>query len=283
MDRVVRIGKFSFINTTPVYYPLEDIIGLNGFKVIKGSPSELNARFFRGELDISVISSQEYGLHAEKYLLLPELAIASRGTVKSVLFFSKYPLTALSGRRILMTDKSQTSASLLKIILEEFYEVLPIYDKGNLSSTDVYASDLAGFLAIGDEALRFRIESQEPYIIDLGETWRKFTGLPFVYAVWAVRRDFYEEFPQKVWEVYRLLTRSRDEGLKTLENIGSRVASHIPMSKEACLAYLRTLCFHLSPDALEGLVLFFRYLVKRGEYPSPVKIEFITEINEAKS
>lgn len=280
MDQV-RIGKFSFINTTPVYYPLEDIVGLNGFKVIEGSPSELNVRFFRGELDISVISSQEYGLHAEKYFLLPEMAIVSRGTVKSVLFFSKYPLTALSGRRIVITDKSQTSVSLLKIILEEFYGVSPLYETGNLSSTDVQARDVAGFLAIGDEALRFRIGSRDPYIIDLGETWKKFTGLPFVYAVWAVRRDFYKQFPEKSWEAYRLLKKSRNKGLKTLESIGSRFASHIPMSEEACLAYLRTLCFDLDPDALEGLGLFFRYLVSRGEYVSPVDIEFMPEINGA--
>lgn len=278
MDQI-RIGKFSFINTSPIYYPLEDIIGLNGFKVIEGSPSELNARFSRGELDISVISSQEYGLHVENYLLLPELAIVSRGTVKSVLFFSQYPLKALSGRQIFITDKSQTSVSLLKIILEEFYGVSPIYEVRDLLSTDVHAKEVAGFLAIGDEALRFRIESQEPYIIDLGETWKKFTGLPFVYAVWAVRRAFYEQFPQKVWEAYRLLKKSRDKGLKTLEKIGSRFASHIPMSRKACLAYLQTLCFDLSPDALEGLRLFFRYLVERGEYSSPINIEFIPQID----
>ncbi|MEW6327632.1 MAG: menaquinone biosynthesis protein [Thermodesulfobacteriota bacterium] len=275
----IRIGKFSFINTSPIYYPLEHIVGLNGFQVIEGSPSELNARFFRGELDISVISSQEYGLHAEKYFLLPELAIVSQGTVKSVLFFSKYPLKALSGRRILITEKSQTSVALLKIILEEFYEVFPIYETGDLSAKDVHSREVAGFLAIGDEALRFRIESQEPYIIDLGETWKKFAGLPFVYAVWAVRREFYNQFPQKVWEACRLLKESRDKGLKTLEKIGGRFASHIPMSKEACLAYLRTLCFDLTPEALEGMRLFFRYLVKRGEYPSPVNIEFVPQLD----
>lgn len=279
----VRVGKFSFINTTPIYYPLEEIIGLNGFKIIEGTPAELNARFFRGELDISVISSQEYGLHAGEYLLLPELAIVSRGTVKSVLFFSRYPIASLSRRRIVITNKSQTSASLLKIVLEEFYGVSPIYQIGDLSAATIQDRDVAGFLAIGDEALRLRIESQEPYVFDLGETWKKFTGLPFVYALWAVRRAFYEQSPQKAWDAYRLLKQSRDKGLKALKTIGSRFASHIPMSDQDCLAYLRTLCFDLSPDALEGLRLFFRYLVKRGEYPSPVNIEFMPEMNRTKN
>ncbi len=273
----IRIGKLSFINTTPIYYPLEAVIGVNGFQVIEGSPSELNARFYRGELDISVISSHEYGLHAANYLLLPQLAIVSRGTVKSVLFFSKYPLKALNGCRILITDKSQTSVSLLKIILEEFYEVHPVYTTGDLASVDVHAEDVGGFLAIGDEALRYRIESPEPYILDLGETWKKFTGLPFVYAVWAVRRAFFQEFPQEVRQAYGLIRESKERGLKTLDHIGSRVASHIPMSQEACLAYLRALCFDLNPDAIDGLRLFFRYLVERGEYRRPVDIEFMPD------
>lgn len=274
----VLIGKLSFINSTPIYYPLESVAGLNGFRLIEGTPTELNARFFRGDLDISVISSHEYGLHAGDYLLLPNLAIASHGAVKSVLFFSKQPLRSLNGRKVLVSEKSQTSVSLFKIILEEFYNVFPVYVSCDLSSPDMHGPDISGYLAIGDEALRLRIESREPYIFDLGETWKKFTGLPFVYAVWAVRRDFFEKYPEKAYKVYRLLKSSKDQGMRILDSIGSQYASHIPMSQEACLAYLRTLCFDLSPKALEGLELFFKYLVARGDYPKPVQIEFLPEI-----
>lgn len=277
----IRMGKTAFLNTSPIYFPLETILGLNGFKMVEGPPTELNARFYRGELDISMISSQEYGLHAKDYLLFPELAIVSRGKVKSVLFFSRYPIKSLTGLKLLVTDKSQTSVSLLKVILEEFYGVFPTYVTRDLLSTDVHSHDNAGFLAIGDEALRFRIESPERYIMDLGETWKKFTGLPFVYAVWAGRRDFYEKHPKEVWEAYQLLKQAKDKGMKTLDAIGSKLASSIPMSSEACLAYLRTLCFDLNEEALDGLRLFFRYLVQRGEYPDPVDIEFIKETGDS--
>jgi chorismate dehydratase len=151
--------------------------------------------------------------------------------------------------------------------------VTPRYISGKTSAPE--GAEAAAVLVIGDEALRLRGSKSFPVRLDLGEIWRRHTGLPFVFAVWAVRREFCEQDMDCVLEIHQELHRCIDEGSRQLRSIAARVASRIPMAAEDCFHYLRGLEYDLGPEKQEALRSFFEYLIRRGEAPAgalPLKI-----------
>ncbi|MBU0481114.1 MAG: menaquinone biosynthesis protein [Proteobacteria bacterium] len=270
-----RIGMVNFINTAPIYEVWKSSVKRTDWQVVEAAPSELNRRLFMGELDLGFISSHEYAAHPDKYMLLDDLSISATGEVGSVFLFSKVAPENLSGARVLLSAQSQTSISLLAIILEKFYQVVPRYEKGAIGK---HLSDLAGYdavLAIGDEALRLSGEKIFPLQMDLGHAWHQETGLPFVFAVWAVREEFRQAAPDTVLEIHRELLRCRKAGLANLTLISALVAPRIPMPIEACVRYLQGIQYDLDAGKQKALQLFIEYLIERGEaHPDslPLKI-----------
>ncbi|MCK4839426.1 MAG: ABC transporter substrate-binding protein, partial [Desulfobulbaceae bacterium] len=162
-----------------------------------------------------------------------------------------------------------------RIILEEFYGVKPDYVDGAIADHSVDLDNFAGVLAIGDEALRINASEEFPIKLDLSRVWHEQTGLPFVFAVWAVREDFYRRAPGIVAEIHRELLRCVSEGRKDLRSISSLVAPRIPMPVQECFNYLKCIEYDLGNEKKQGLNLFCEYLAKRGEGSSkalPLKI-----------
>ena len=149
--------------------------------------------------------------------------------------------------------------------MEEFYGVQPRYKVGTVADITSADETPAAVLVIGDEALRMRNLAEYPFRIDLGETWHKHTGLPFVFAVWAVREDFCKTEPDTVVEIHQELLRCINEGKQELHEISAMVAPRIPMPVEECFEYLRGLEYDLGPQKQEALRCFYEYLIKRGE------------------
>ena len=114
MEPKPRLGRIRYINVLPIYYAMDQAWVDNGFHLVSGTPAELNDQLRQGRLDVSAISSYEYGRHSRHYLLLPQLAIATRGDVGSVLFFSRLPFHRLTGKEVLLSAGSATSAALVK-------------------------------------------------------------------------------------------------------------------------------------------------------------------------
>lgn len=100
MPPKIRVGRIRYINVLPIYYALERAYVPNGFEMVSGTPAELNGRLFRGEVEVSAISSVEYGQNFREYLLLPELSISTEGDVGSVLFSAGFTLTDSPGRKL---------------------------------------------------------------------------------------------------------------------------------------------------------------------------------------
>ena len=254
----------NFINTAPLYEVWKRTVQRPDWQVTEAVPSVLNSLLHNGKLDLGFISSHEYALHPEKYRLLSDLSISATGAVGSVFLFSKKPLEELDGKKVLLTSQSQTSAYLVRIILEDFYGIKPDYSSGLIAEHSTLDA-FAGVLAIGDEALRISSSGDFPVKTDLSEIWHRQTGLPFVFAVWAVREEFCADHPDTVSEIHRQLLRCLAEGRKDLRSISSLVAPRIPMPAEECFNYLNGIEYDLSTEKCQGLSLFCEHLSRRGE------------------
>ena len=262
---VARIGMINFINTAPLYEVWKRTVHRADWLVAEAVPLTINRLLSIGELDLGFISSHEYAVHPDRYLILPDLSISASGSVGSVFFFARKELAELDGEKLLLTSHSQTSVSLLKIILEEFTGVRPHYHSGIISENQAVLDRYAGILAIGDEALHLSQRGDFPIRIDLSKVWWEQTGLPFVFAVWAARRDFCQREPREIAEIHGELGRCLREGLADLAPISAAVAARIPMDSEECYRYLRGIEYDLGPRKQQGLALFYEYLIKRGE------------------
>lgn len=259
-----RIGMVNFINTAPLYEVWQRTVGRPEWQVTAAPPAVLNDLLCRGELDLGFISSHEYGAHPELYKILVGLSISATGPVGSVFLFARQEVAGLQGKKVLLSAQSQTSVALVKIILEDFYGVQPLYEQGAIDP-GAMDEDFAAVLAIGDDALRLREQGAFPVQLDLSEVWQQQTGLPFVFAVWAVREDFCRRDPVTVVEIHQELQRCLQEGQDDLFQICELVAPRIPMEVAACHAYLQKMEYDLGPQKVKGLERFFEFLISRGE------------------
>lgn len=273
MDSKLRLGRIHYINVLPIYHAVDQGYVHNGFHVVSGTPAELNARLFQGDLDVSAISSVEYGRHFRDYLLLPELSISTEGDVGSVLFFSRIPFHRLSGREVLLSQASATSAALLKILLYELYGARPLYRSGPVPNG--FPDGYYGLLAIGDEALRLRTAALYPYFLDLGRAWHELTGLPFVFGVWAARRDVFRENPGDVRFLHQTLLQAKAWSLNALPEICRQAQKSLNLTYEQLWRYFQQLNYDLGPRQEEGLTAFYHYLLRSGALEEMPDLEFI--------
>ena len=276
----MRVGRIPYVNCYPVYGAIDrGVVPLNG-TIVTGVPSALNRRMADGSLDISVVSAVEYARDARRYLLLPDLAISCDGPVRSVMLFSKRPATDLDGRRVIVSKSSMTSVALLELLFENVWHARPEFVAG-----DAEMSDIVGFdrdvhdarLVIGDAALVLRGESRPqagahvaalpsyPYAYDLGETWKAWTGLPFVFAVWVAQRT---APVADALGIQASLITSRNWGLEHLPTLAAQASQATGVSEPVCHEYLSGLDYGLSYEHLAGLTEFFRRLVAAGRVPN---------------
>lgn len=255
----------NFINTAPLYEVWRRTVQRPEWLITEEAPAVLNNLLNSGELDVGFISSHEYALHPDKYRILGDLSISATGPVGSVFLFSRLALKGLDGQKILLSTQSQTSTHLVRIILEDFYGIKPDYVNGAIVDYRANPDIFAGVMVIGDEALRLSGSGEFPIKYDLSSCWQQQTGLPFVFAVWAVREDFYQADPATVAEIHRELRRCVIEGRENLRSISSLVARRIPMPAAECYKYLQGIEYDLGAEKQKGLNLFYEFLVKRGE------------------
>ncbi len=275
MKIIARIGMVNYINTAPLYEVWRQTVHRADWQVTEASPAVLNRMLYENRLDLGFVSSHEYALHPDQYRIMSDLSISATGPVGSVFLFSEMPIASLDNQPVLLSSQSQTSVSLVKIILEEFYQVRPRYRLGLAAEIGTDMEKPAAVLAIGDEALRLALAERYPHRLDLGEAWQAKTGLPFVFAVWAVREDFCREESDTVLAIYQELHRCLRQGKEQLREISATVAGRVPMNEEACCRYLQGIEYDLGPEKQEALAKFFEYLIARGEVPAaalPLKV-----------
>ncbi len=263
----MRLGRIPWINCYPVYGAIDrGVVGVPA-ELVTGTASELNDLLAAGELQVSVVSAVEYARNAAAYHLLPDLAITCDGPVHSVALFSRRPVAELDGRTVLLTASSRTSVLLLELLCRHRWQISPRFATARAEAGDLSA--LAGLphdavLVIGDAALLLAAQRVYPVRLDLGLEWRNWTGLPFVFAVWAARRD---AAPGPVRGVHERLLESRAWGLAHLDQLAADAAWATGVEEKVCRAYLGDLDYALSYRHLAGLTDFFRRLAQDGMVP----------------
>ncbi len=275
----MRVGRIPYINCYPVYGAIDrGIVPLEG-ELVDGVPTALNRRMRDGTLDVSVISAVEYAADASRYLLLPDLGITSDGPVRSVMMFSKRPARELAGQRVLVSKSSMTSVALLELLFEHVWHARPQFVPANAEIADVQAfghEPHEARLVIGDAALLLDTaiaggdagalapRTGYAHAYDLGAEWKRWTGLPFVFAVWVAQRT---TDVQEALAVHGRLITSRDWGLRHLDALAAQASLATGVAKPVCLDYLSGLDYRLSYGHLAGLTEFFRRLVAAGRVP----------------
>jgi chorismate dehydratase len=263
-----RVGHIQFLNCLPIYWGLMRSGALLDVELFKDSPDRLNADLVAGRLDIGPISLVEYLRHADELLLLPDLAVGSDGPVLSVNLVSTRPLPDLDGRRVALGSTSRTGVLLARMLLNQRYGAAPEYFHCPPDLTQMLLEADAG-VVIGDVALRALYEApgRGLTVTDLGQEWRDWTGLPMVFAVWAVRRDFAADHPGLVKDVHEAFLRSRDLCLSELDEVAASAARWEPFDAPTLASYFRTLDFSLAERQVAGLREFAARAAALGEVP----------------
>jgi chorismate dehydratase len=237
-----RVGSVGYLNTVPLTRGLEE-------EVIYATPARLAEMLQRDELDAGLVSLVEVLFH-DRYDILDGIAIASLGEVRSVLLAHRKPLEEVS--EVFCDTASLTSVELLRVLLAERglrpeFKPLASYDFNALPD---YA------LLIGDPALDFALGQHEHEIWDLGAAWYELTNLPFVYAVWALRRGVENS------ALRRQLREARDFGMDTLDSIiRSRTEYNYEFRKDYLGWHIH---YHLGTDEKRGLARFMDLLRRHG-------------------
>jgi chorismate dehydratase len=263
----MRLGRIPYINCYPVYGAIDRGRVRMPAELVTGTPAELNDLLVAGELDVSVISAVEYARHAKDLVLLPGLAISCDGPVRSVMLFSKTAVGQLDGRTVLLSASSRTSVALLELLFRDVWKVRPRFAEARAEASDLeHLAELPheAVLVIGDPALLLAARSAYPHRYDLGVEWKRWTGLPFVFAVWAARRD---ADARAVERIHRALLESRGWGLAHLDELAHAASAATLVPESECRAYLGGLDYELTYKHLAGLTDFFHRLAALGIVP----------------
>lgn len=264
----LSIGLVSYLNARPLYFGLQK--RLPDARLVFDLPSRLAARMASGELDLALIPSVEFlrGIPQHGYFALPGACISTRSAVRSVKLLSQVPLSNI--RTLALDEGSRTSQALCRIWLDSVHAVrpeslveLPIGIPAEESAADAV-------LVIGDRAMRID-ESRYHTVVDMGEAWNRWTGLPFVFAVWAARpRDGID------WDLLTSeLVRCRDDGLRHAGEIAAEFSPRLGLKHDECLAYLtKNLNYFLGEPELAGLKLFAAKAEALGLVPERCDVVF---------
>ncbi|XXJ19178.1 menaquinone biosynthetic enzyme MqnA/MqnD family protein [Desulfovibrio caledoniensis] len=271
----VRLGRIGYLNVLPIYHPLETGILPMDCEVTSGPPAELNKLMDAGKLDVSACSSVEYARHADKYYLIPDIAIGSRGPVQSVLLLSRCPVEELDGRTILVSAQTHTSAALLRVLQAKLWNIKTVFTTG--SATDVLGTGERpqAILCIGDEALNLRYHPDYPHRIDLGEAWRELTGLPFIFGVWIVSRESWQRDKEKVEQAARLLLAGKNWGTENIGDVCVIAAEESCLNDEEMCSYFDGLVYDLGPEEQKGMRAFYESLVETGIIDKAPELVFL--------
>jgi chorismate dehydratase len=261
----LRIGKIPYLNLFPIFHVLEGERDTRSYEFVEGYPSVLNGMLRRAEVDVSPSSSIEYLRDTEGYEFIEDHSVSSFGPIGSILLFSRVPIDALGGREICATHQSETSTALLEVILRKFLK-LHFTIKITRMSLDRALRDHPACLLIGDDALA-EGEKQKGgplHVYDLGTLWHEHTGLPFVFAMWIVRRGLGEKKKAMLRQLRKDLDYAKCRAVESFREIAGAPDLKKVMPRQELLDYWRLISYDLGGKHLEGLELFGRYLRELG-------------------
>jgi len=272
-----RVGHIQFLNCLPIYWGLVHSGALLDIELVKDSPERLSEQLVAGTLDIAPITFVEFLKHSADLVVLDNLAVGSDGPVMSCNMISQVPFEELDGQRVALGSTSRTTVQLAQLLLREKYHVAPEYYSCP-PDLSLMMQEAPGAVLIGDPALRaalYDVPRLGLRMLDLGEAWKDWTGLPMVFAVWAVRRDYLTAHPELVREVHQGFLRSRDLAVDEVDKVAAQVARWEMFDAASLERYFTTLDFSFGPRQLAGAREFARQVGGQIDVDPDVRIEVL--------
>lgn len=274
----LRISAISFLNTAPLMWDFERGQHQQYFDVDYTVPSACAEALRTGTADIGIIPAISYQSIPDLQVI-PDVAIAAKGAVRSILLVSKVPLEEI--RSVALDTSSRTSVALLHVLFAKYW--LPTGATGHASSLPEFVPmdpDLQSMLSacdaallIGDPALT--VDRTRYHVLDLAQEWNHCTGKPFVFAFWAVRKTAIEHHPLR-GDLARIFQQSRDHGLANIDSLAHEWAPRLGITQHQVRHYLfHSISFDLDQSNLEGVTLFFRVAAECGLIPRPKDLQFL--------
>src|SRR5262249_38013274 len=271
MEDPIRIGAVEYLNTKPLICDLATLAP--NIELILEVPSRLADLLADGLLDVALIPVIEY-FRASSYTVVPDISISSRGPVLSVTLFSRVPWAGI--RRVALDEGSRTSSALCQILLRRKYGIAPEILPLPLAQT-AEESDADAVLLIGDRAMRACLPGFA-HAYDLGQEWHDWTGLPFVYAVWAVREGV------DLGPAEAPLVESKRRGCARIGEIAHEEAPKLGLDAGFCRRYLANIIhFDLGPREQAGLHHYYMLACELGLARRGVNLEFYRSAHLAES
>ncbi len=274
--RRLRISAISYLNTAPLMWDFEHGQAARDFDISYTLPSGCAQGLAEGVADIGIIPAAAY-TQIPGLQILPDVAIASRRAVRSILLVSNMPAEKV--RTVALDTSSMTSVALAKVLFEKwlgggrtFTPMEPDLER-MLAQCD-------GGLLIGDPALQ--VDRARYHTLDLAEEWIRYTGKPFVFAFWAVRGEALREADPAL-DLTAVFRDSRDRGLEAqnLEQIVREWAPRLGLSQNGVREYLtESIHYQLDAGCLEGLRLFYQYAAEIGALPAAPELQFAESARE---
>lgn len=266
----LKISAISYLNTAPLLWDFEHGAAGADFDISYTIPSGCAQALLDGTADIGIIPAAAYATIPD-LVIIPDVAIASRQAVRSILLVSKVPAQQI--RTVALDTSSMTSVALAKILFAKWLGGAREYE-GMAPELETMLAKCDAALLIGDPALQ--VDRTRYVTLDLGEEWFARTGKSFVFAFWAIRnRALAGRNGAAIMEVFR---KSRDHGLspKNLEAIAQEWAPRLSLTVEAVRVYLaHNIHYYLDPPCLEGLELFYRLAAEIGALPWAPGLHFV--------
>src|SRR5262245_9157798 len=277
-----KISIVKYLNAVPLAWGILEGPQKENFDPVLSTPAECADQLGKASVDIGLIPSIEFQ-RIKGSRIVPGPAVAAFYQVRSVILVSMVPLWKV--KTVACDSGSRTSVALAKIIFDEFYHIHPDFKPADPNLPNMLAQNDAALL-IGDSALKFmeqndrqNLESQKPLlrlgsepleVFDLAERWRFLTGLPFVFAFWAVRDGFKDS------GVVDVLKASRDFGVANIPTIAEKYGELLQIKKEFVQAYLeRNVHYYMDQSCLESLQLFYEKAARVGAIKSVRGLQFI--------
>jgi chorismate dehydratase len=258
----IRIGAVTYLNARPLTVALADLDPR--LEIVIDYPSRLADALTAGKLDVAMIPSIEYARNPG-FSLISDACIACDGPVRSVKLYGRVPVEDI--HTLALDEGSRTSAALAQILLRKRFNVAPQLRPLPIGvAMDAIPADAV--LVIGDRGMA-PVSGSFEFVWDLGEEWARWTGLPFVFAMWVARPGV------DLHGVGKTLAAARDAGLKQLAEIARCESPVIGIPEADCLAYLRDhLEFRFGRRQQQGLERYFALAGQLGLAPTNVTLKF---------
>ncbi|MCC7524606.1 MAG: menaquinone biosynthesis protein [Chitinophagaceae bacterium] len=189
MNNKLNLGVIDYLNVKPLLYGIKHSPVIHEINIRETYPAKLAAMLLSGEVDLGIVPVAIIPEMNEWYMV-SDYCIGCNGAVATVCLFSEVPVNRIE--TVLLDYHSKTSVALAKILLKQYWKINPEFVH---THNDGFRKEITGTTAaivIGDRA--FEQRSKSSYVYDLGEAWKNFTGLPFVFAAWIANKPLPEKF-----------------------------------------------------------------------------------------